>query len=581
MRSEETVEQVFEFNKGSSTQIPGKKHLIKVSKFLLELMSGRAPLLSWSNLLLLGIFFLIGLLLTWEGHSTWDSIYHLAYNKWLQGKYLGQMQDTPFDTIKWYGPLWEYPMALTSRLFAFLHDPMWIRHATTFVLLPTTLILVCRVLVQSGEKLSTGILASAMLFGLIRFGGHSVLNIKDFPFACGYLLSTLYLFRVISSRIGEPENFPRSTSALLLATIVSVATYLLRAPVIHHFAGLILIGLFIAIFESKNLTLSQRVKSSLLPLIFGLLIIWSLWPTLWEAGLSGWLKSFGLFSKFAWTGKVRFFGITAESTNLPTWYAPAWILASYEPISFVLVCLGSILFLSKNVLGDLLKYGVKSSRILFKSLSVWLAIFAVAPWLGFFVMKPVFYDEERHLLFALAPLAIVGAIGLRGLSSKIQYWLVAAIAISSIWSYAQFGKLAYVYKSPLVGDRRSSAFMGDYWGVSVGAGAKALYDYVPDGSTVVIMGPRDALILELQRFDNDPLRRPKKLKTFYVEDSTQTKVPLYVLAISRNGMNVPILRDVEEGKATMLWQERVSFDSPYIVLARYDQSCDYCHMMPM
>lgn len=553
----------------------------KVSKAVISTLDGQARLGRRFWLMIVPGFFVIGLALTWGGHSTWDTPYHVAYMKWLLGRFQGLDRTVDFEMIKWYGPLWEYPMGILCAILGGLNDPTWIRHATTFCLLPVTLVLVCRVIVRAGYGLSTGVLAAAMLFGMIRFGGHSVLNIKDFPFACGYLLATLYMWKILALDIKSPERFGESSTRLFALTFVAVIPYLMRAPVIHHFLALVLIGMFTAIFESNSLPTKTRLKAAFLPLIYGIAIIWCLWPTLWEYGLKGWAQSFGVFSKFTWTGRVRIFGEQLQAERLPWWYAPAWLVVIFEPVSFVCLVAGLVVFLFRDVVKGILSYGITSTRVLYKSLPVWLSIFALAPWLGFFILHPVFYDEERHLLFAFPPLAVAAAIGLSRLPKRVRYGLAAAITVSALWAYGEWGKLSYVYKNPLVGDRRSSQFMGDYWGVSVGAGAKALYDYVPSGSSVVFMAPEAALLFEIRRLAQNPLRRHGEAKTFELIPEAPKTGEYYVLAINRNGLNDPILADIATGKSQLIWSEALSFDKPHIVLAKYFVPCDYCKIGSM
>ena len=543
-----------------------------------NLMVGKARIVSWPSLLWLIALFLIGLLLTWRGTTTWDSVFHLAYNRWLQGQYFLSTKDLPFDTLKWYGPLWEYVLGLVVGLLGGIKDPMWVRHATTFVLFPMTLILTCRAIVTVGESLTTGLLATALLFGFIRFGGHSILNIKDFPFACAYLLVTLYMFVLLSKEIGEPERFAKSLRTLWLLTSLAVVPYLLRAPVIHHIVTLVLIGIFIALFESKGVPTTRRITAAALPLLVGAITVWILWPTLWEAGLSGWVQSFALFSKFGWVGKVHFFGRTVSSTELPWWYTPSWILVGFEPISFIVVVLGNLVFWLREVPRELCAYGRLSTAVAFRSPILWIGLFALAPWLGFAVMRPVFYDEDRHILFAIAPLAVTAAFGLRVLSNRVKVALSATILVSASYGYFEYQQLSYIYKSPLVGNRSNAQFMGDYWGASVGAGAEALYDFVPSGSTVVIIGPRDALQSELKRFTTNPLRRRVPPKSFNLEDTHAPAPPFYALAIDRNQINGDIIRDVRLGRAALIWQKALPGQDPYIVLARYDRPCDYCRL---
>jgi len=263
----------------------------------------RYVVLSYVAVLLLGFAF------TRVGLSTWDSPAHLQYMRWLIGKWTGQEVPVPFETVKWYGPLWEYVLALFTGALWFLRDPLWVRHAVTFTLLPVTLVAAGLALRASGESRGTALLAVALLSSNIRFVGHSLLNVKDFPFACGYLLCTLLLWSLLNRKLAAPSGLLQRPAWLFVATLVAVVPYLLRAPVISHWLLLVGLCLWVALLESRDVPWKRKWWVALVPLTTGPLVVWVLWPTLWETGIRGLPESFGLFSKFTWVGlDPRFLG---------------------------------------------------------------------------------------------------------------------------------------------------------------------------------------------------------------------------------------------------------------------------------
>ena len=84
--------------------------------------------------------------------------------RWLIGKWTGHDVAVPFETVKWYGPLWEYALALSTGALRFLRDSIWVRHAVTFTLLPATLAGACGLLRTCGEARGTALLAVALLW---------------------------------------------------------------------------------------------------------------------------------------------------------------------------------------------------------------------------------------------------------------------------------------------------------------------------------------------------------------------------------------------------------------------------------
>jgi hypothetical protein len=530
----------------------------------------RYCVLSYVFVLLLGFAF------TRVGLSTWDSPAHLQYMRWLIGKWTGREVPVPFETVKWYGPLWEYVLALFTGALWFLRDPLWIRHAVTFTLLPVTLVGVSLALRASGESRGTALLAVALLSSNIRFVGHSLLNVKDFPFACGYLLCTLLLWSLLNGKLATPSGLLQRPGWLFVATLVAVVPYLLRAPVIPHWLLLVGLCVWAALLESRDVPWKRKWWVALVPLTTGPLVVWVLWPTLWETGIRGLPESFGLFSRFAWLGHVRLFGQSYLSTELPWWYGLAWIPVSWEPVGLAVLAVGIVGFVVV-VTQAALRSGSWSASFLLQSLPVWVALFALAPGVAVLVLRPVLYDEERHLMFAMPLLAVSAALGLRGVGEKVKVGLSCLVLVSVASALASWGKYAYVYKDPLLPHAANEDFMGDYWGVSSGSMAQALYDHVPSGSYVVVIAPPEPLLEELQRRETSLFLAAPMPKSFQLEDRGPPSGPFYVVATNRNGVDRRILEDIAAGRARQIWAERMPpGDSVAAVLAYYTEPCPHC-----
>ena len=517
---------------------------------------------------------LLGLAFTRVGLSTWDTTAHRQYMEWLIGKWTGQEVPVPFETIKWYGPLWEYVLAVATGALGFLRDPLWVRHSVTFTLLPATLASAFLLLRRSGETRGTALLAVALLAGNVRFVGHSLLNVKDFPLACGYLLATLLLWRLLAA--GEAAGLGERPGRLVAATLVSVAPFLLRAPLVQHWLLLVGLGLWVALFESKRLSGWVRWRGALLPVLAGPLAVWALWPTLWETGVRGFAQSFGLFSKFNWYGRVRLFGQSYLASELPWWYGPAWIPVSWEPIGLVVLAAGLagfVLVVARGLRGG----RARSPLLLLESLPAWVALFALAPWAAVLVQRPVLYDEDRHLLFAMPLLAVAAALGLRGLGERVKAGLAGLVLASSALAAVTWGKYAYVYKNPLLPRTANADFMGDYWGAASGAMAQALHDHVPEGAWVVLIAPVDTLLEELGRRETSLLVRAPVRKSFRLEDRGPASGPFYVITMNRNLADRRILEDVAAGRAREVWRETMPPGNAVAsVLAYYTEPCPHC-----
>jgi hypothetical protein len=517
---------------------------------------------------------LAGFLLTRIGTTTWDSAAHRDHMLWLVGRWRGQHLPLPYQTLQWAGPLWEYVLAAFEGAFAFLHDPLCVRYAATFTLLPATAAAVFLLLRRAGETRATAALAVALLLGNVRFIGHSVINVKDFPHACLYAASALWLFCVLNRETAA--GLLSRPWTLVAATVVSFLPYLMQPPVLSHWLVLCALCLYAAARESAGLAPWRRLAGALLPVVAGPLFACVVWPPLWATGLSGFATSFSLFSSYPWSGTVRVLGVDYQSTALPVWYGPFWIPMSWQPVGLLVLVAGLAGFLV--AIARLLP-GLRraTTSVLTDSLPLWVVIFALAPWAAVLVLRPVLYDEDRHLLFGMPLLAVAAALGLRRLGERTKAGLAAAVVVATCAAVVSWGKYSYVYRSPLLGTVAED-FKGDYWGVSSGAMAQALYDHVPDRAWVVVAALPEPVTLEVERRQTSRLVRARPPKWFRLELKGPPSGEFYVLATNRNGTNHRIMEDIAAGRARELWRDPVPGGDPGAVLAFYTEPCPYCRL---
>jgi hypothetical protein len=522
------------------------------------------------------LFLLAGFAATRVGVSTWDTVAHEDHMKWLVGMWTGQDSPLPYETMMWIGPLWEYVLAAFCAVLAFLDDPLWVRHAVTLSLLPLTLLATYHLLRRAGETAGTALLAVALIVGNVRFLGHALLNVKDFPFACGYLLVTLLMWTLLRERVGTAEGLFRTPAWLVALVLLSVVPYLLRVPVLSHWLLLVLVCFGVALFGGESVGWRRRGLVALLPLVLGPLVVFAVSPGLWDAGVSGFAFTAGLFSKFPWEGSIRLFGREYFSMALPWWYALVWVPLSWVPVGLVTLVIGGVLFVPRALREAAWLRSPRSQGPPFGSLAVWVALFGATPWFAFLAMQPVLYDEDRHLLFAMPLLAVGAALGLRRAPERVKTALAAVIIVSSVWSAVSWGKHAYVYKNPLLPRSANADFMGDYWGVSTGALAQAAHDNVPDGAYLFLMGPGPTLTRELERREHSLLIRTPEAKSFDLRQKPRRRSPFYVVSINRSGASRPLLDDVDAGRARVLWRDDMPGGDLAAVLVKYETRCEDC-----
>lgn len=513
-----------------------------------------------------------GFLLCSADIVSWDDLTHLGQSRYLLsrvGLIPGPVDIAPI--VRWYGPLWEFFLGLNSEfLFRSLKDPLLVRHALTFAWFPMTLLVLPTLLLRAGVQRATAVLAGSLLFGMIRLGGHAAVNVKDLPFACAFVLVTVYLWILLREGRERSEGRRYPVRELARLGVVALIPYLLRPPALIHFPLLLaFLALHAALFEEDP---SWR-RAILIPAALtamGLLLVAALFPGIRDGGWRTWLSSFAGFSRFPWTGAVRAFGRSFPSTEVPAWYPFAWFPAILDPSALLVAAAGLTLTVFRpRAVGHPFRLDARGAPFDL-SLRAWVGVVAFLSWGILLARRPVLYDEERHLLFLYPPVLVLAALGLDALTERSKLALSAVIAASSLISYAAWGRYSYVYKSPLVGDVRSSRFMGDYWGLCLPLAVRALDGRVPPSMDVLWDGPIETADAENARLVQSTLSRVPGFATYRFRQEGAFTPPFAAVASNRLGQHLgSVLRDVAKGRARLLWEGDMPPGEPACVLAEY------------
>lgn len=515
------------------------------------------------------LFLLIGLWLTRLGTETWDAEFHLIQGRWLVAQYFGLDVEQPHPWVRWYGPFWELILGLFSEgPLRFLNDPTWARYSVNFTLLPLTLMASYWILVREGVARSTAFLSMSLVVGLIRLGGHSITNTKDYPLACFFLLITLVMWVFLREIFSRPPEKRFTTRDLWLGTFLSLVPYLVRPPALLHFAvwwGVFVFGVWNA---GQIKGWGRAAWTFLKPFLTCIAVNVALYPAIWELRPKSWAGSIKMFSNFPLDGTTRVLGQTFSYHTNPWWYPLAWVPVNLHPYALFLLMVGGGFFLWKLVRANPFRIDRKGEffspiEIAWKGarrfqipMSVWIACFGFGTWLLVFLKKPALYDESRHVLF-LFPLVLVAAgLGLDKLQARVKVILAVAVLIGSGASYARWGKFSYVYKSPLIPEalQKTPNFLGDYWGMCVNPAVRAMHDIVPSGETVVIRGPLEATRLQAHRLRNSRFSPLPEMGQYRFVEDREPQVGEYILTFNRNERHLPVLKAIEEGRAEKLWE---------------------------
>lgn len=522
-------------------------------------------------------FFSLGIFFSLIGTHGWDDGIRMRYSEWLLAQFHLHVP-VNFDVPeKWYGPLWDLFLGLLNNIVnPYIHDTILIRHAATFTLFPFTLLFVYLSLRKSGLSKSHAVLAVSMQFSIIRFGGHALVNTKDFPLAAGYLMVSLWMWLALDSCHKKGFTVPR----LLQLGCVSALPFLLRPLVILH--PILLVSTLLCIFlGQKNMNLMGKLMYPLVPIIGGMIFSFLLYPPIWEFNLMEVKQAIEWFTHRKGPSN-SFFGTSYSYDNQPWWYSIAWIPIVMHPLNFILFTAGSFLSLAilrERTRGFILRFFTWNWWL---SLQLWMLIIVVGGFAGVIIAKPNLYNEERHLLFLFPPLVLFSSLSFSKLRPTLQNIFSILLISSALFSYAKWGRYAYVYKSTMIRNINLLMFSGDYWVICVPKIAWKAATLLPKNALIVLdsgsgnfprlKGPSAVFRMELKRMKSSRLLS-KNVPAFALLHTPPIQRPYYVLGVSNPSARYKVadlLRDTSEGKAMIVAQENISTNDPACVLAKYE-----------
>ncbi len=250
-----------------------------------------------------------------------------------------------------------------------------------------------------------------------RFLGHSWNNLKDIPFALGYIATIYFTFLVIN-------KLPKHTIKILLLPVLGLAF-----AISIRVGGFILICylfLFTGLYLISNYIRREKWVTRKNILIVFLIVLgisvsgYILGLVLWPFGLENpiinpWL-SFSAMTQFPTTIRQIFEGSVYWSDQLPWYYLLKYMVISIPTV----VLLGFLIFIlhSKKLLKD----------------HYWIFIFFLFitflfPLIFIILGDSNVYGAWRHVIFIYPPLVILSALGYECIIRKIHSFKIRIILI--------------------------------------------------------------------------------------------------------------------------------------------------------
>ena len=231
--------------------------------------------------------------------------------------------------------------------------------------------------------------------------------------------------------------------------------------------GLYLYPVFFIIYLiNNNFKISQNeFKKLFKQLIVFLIILVILTPQLWYDPYSIFYSIFGTLEFKTFDPKILFLGNMLNSSDLPRYYLPLWILISTPLLVITLFTFG-LLYFFKNIKIDLNKTLKKTDLIIFFLVFIIPLTFAV-------IVKPNLFNGWRHFYFIYPSIIYFGVYGIFELlnfikSNKTKSIIIFVLIINFLnlisWSVKNhpYQNVFFNFISKYYADM----FELDYWGLS-------------------------------------------------------------------------------------------------------------------
>lgn len=245
-----------------------------------------------------------------------------------------------------------------------------------------------------------GLLSMVLMFLTPRYFGHSMNNLKDVPFAVGYVLSVYYFIRLFDRYpVFKLSSVIGGMTGIFLA-LGTRSGGLVLFPYLFMYGGLFYIGRV----GVKEFWKFVRYKEDVLRIWFVMILVLAggyvlsilLWPYALQKPLMNVVESMRQFVHVNTGIRTIFDGQQMMSNMLPSGYAPKY-LAIGMPVVTVTGFLGYCMYLCFR-------------RKEFSLVTYFILFAAVFPVFWVVYQKSNLYGGIRHLLFVM-PCMVVGASG--------------------------------------------------------------------------------------------------------------------------------------------------------------------------
>lgn len=395
--------------------------------------------------------------------------------------------DTPVTNLKYYGQSVDNFTALINRVFS-IENEFLTRHFTGAFFF--WLLLFFSGLL--GKELTNSYWTSALVvLSLLltpRLFGQAFGNLKDIPFATGYVAGILYIIRILKT---FPKQSWRNVIYLALAIAFTISVRV-GGLILFAYLGLGIVSLLIVkpfllkyIVSTKS-CIVRLTGQSLTIVVVGYFLGLLFWPFALQDVVRHPLESLSMMEHYAVSIKQIFNGEVFWSTELPPGYLIRWMWISTP--EFILV--GQIYFIAFLTY----KFTKPGEQLFLELFALFTLVFPVVYVIA---IGSNLYSGIRQMLFVVPVMIILSVLGFQNMigiwktwQKKLPYFLLFfGLMILPLVHQAKTFPVDYVYFNWISGGNKKawSNYEYDYYFHGMKKATDDLVAEIGDENAVVAM----------------------------------------------------------------------------------------------
>ena len=327
-----------------------------------------------------------------------------------------------------------------------------------------------------------------VLYSSPRIFADSFYNGKDLAFLSLFIFLIFFTIKFIKK--------PNYKNAFLLSIFAAIATNL---RIVAMYVPFLIILFFVIEFLMKNKFDIKKIKVLFFLLISKFIILYIIWPFLWEDPLTNFMYTLSSFSRFVnWEAYVFYLGDFHKVFYLPWHYIFVSFLATTPLIiSFLIIC--GLIQVNSRFIGRLINIDNKNPhndiwRSENEKIFLFISFIILIPIFLIFLLDSVIYNSWRHLFFLYPALILILIYFVNIVTKKyrhkkvlsyIQILLLIAL-LNNFYNLIRLHPHQYVYFNFIFEKNANRLFEIDYWGLSNKSALKNLLDENSEKNTITV-----------------------------------------------------------------------------------------------